>query len=72
MKFATKLRKYLEEKNIKNSHFAKSIGVSPAMIHKYLYSGSLPLYYVADRIDAATNGYISKEEISEESIVRNS
>lgn len=70
MRFATKLRKYIEDNNIKKSHFAKKIGVSPSMMNKYLYSGSLPLYTIALRISDVTLGYITKEEIANESIDR--
>lgn len=50
MYFSTKLRKYIEDNSIKKSHLAALIGVSPAMMHKYLYSGSLPHYQLAKHI----------------------
>lgn len=63
MSFASKLRKYIEDSNIRDSSFAKIIGVSPVMVNKYIYRGSMPKYWTAVKIKEATDGVITLEDM---------
>ncbi len=63
MSFSSKLRKYIEINCIVDSHLAKKFGITPAMMNKYLYSGSLPKYWRAKKIEEVTGGYISMQDM---------
>lgn len=63
MKFSTKLRRYIEDNHVVKSRFAILIGVSPAMINKYLYYGSMPCYKIAKQINIATDNIITMEDM---------
>lgn len=41
------LKQYLEEKGIKKIHFAKTIGVTPAWLHRILKGHDIPLSLAA-------------------------
>lgn len=69
--FNIKLQQYLKEQDLKKSHLARKMGISPAMVHKYLYSGSLPDYVAANRLCKLSDGYFTIAEIAEESIAKN-
>ena len=63
MKFSTKLRRYIEDNNLVKSHFAALISVSPAMVNKYIYQGSMPCFKIAKRISEATNNSITMSDM---------
>jgi predicted transcriptional regulator len=66
MKFQTKLREYIKEEKLRARHFAALIGVSPAMVHKYLYCGAMPSFKTAKKIHITTSGFIGMEDMGYE------
>lgn len=68
MEFQTKLREYMEKKELRAGRFAALIGVSSAMMHKYLYCGSMPSFKNAKKIYIVTSGFISMEDMGYEQV----
>lgn len=60
--FSMKLAEYLNDMNIKYSHFAKLLDVTPAMITKYL-KGSIPNYKMAKTINRTTDNLITMQDM---------
>ncbi len=58
-----KLKKYLDKCSIKNSHFAKRVGVSPAFITYILQGKKRPSPEVAKKIEEATHGMVTRMEL---------
>jgi len=57
------LKEYLEKYGVTKTSFAKRIGKSRHLVHLIVNKGHIPKADVAVRVEEATEGKVSKEEV---------
>lgn len=62
-----KLGAWLDQQNLSQSAFSRSIGVRPATINRYVLGKRLPDHYVMQLIMTATGGAVTPKDFYESS-----